>query len=80
MLEGFQANTEILCNEKSCESSERNQFYEMCVRDNMIIFEITSDENLPIPHMELSDIKDIIFRRLKLNKACDAYKLKILWR
>ena len=77
VLEGFRANTEILCNEKSCESSERNQFYEMCVRDNMIIFEITSDENLPIPHIELSDLKDIIFRRLKLNKACDAYKLTV---
>ena len=77
VLEGFRANTEILCNEKSCESSERNQFYEMCVRDNMIIFEITSDENLPIPHMELSDLKDIIFGRLKLNKACDVYKLTV---
>ena len=77
VLEGFRANTEILCNEKSCESSERNHFYEMCVRDNMIIFEITSDENLPIPHMELSDLKDIIFGRLKLNKACDVYKLTV---
>ena len=77
VLEGFRANTEILCNEKPCESSERNQFYEMCVRDNMIIFEIASDENLPIPHMELSDLKDILFGRLKLNKACDVYKLTV---
>ena len=77
VLEGFRANTEKLCNEKSYESCEVNQFYEMCVMDNMIIFEITSDENVPIPHMELSDLKDIIFKRLKLNKACDVYKLTV---
>ena len=59
------------------ESSEKNPFYEMCVTDNMIIFEITSDENVSIPQMELSELKDIIFRRLKLNKACDVYKLTV---
>jgi hypothetical protein len=77
VLEGFRANTEILCNEKSCESHEVNQFYEMCIKDNIIIFEITSDENVLIPHMQLTDLKDILFRRLKLNKACDVYKLTV---
>ena len=77
VLEGFRANTEILCNETVHESIEENEFYQMCVRDNQIIFEITSDEKIIIPQMELTDLKEIIFRRLKLNKACDIYKLTV---
>ena len=77
VLEGFRSNTEILCNEKPSEFYQDNEFYQMCVQDNMIIFEITSDENVAIPKMELSDLKNIIFRRLKLNKACDIYKLTV---
>ena len=38
---------------------------------------ILPNENVNIPHMQLSDIKDILFRRLKLNKACDIYKLTV---
>ena len=44
----------------------------------MIIFEITSQENAQtIPHMSLPNLKEILFRRLKLNKACDVYKLTV---
>jgi hypothetical protein len=43
VLEGFIANTEILCNENS-ENATRydGPLYDMCVQDNEIIFEITS--------------------------------------
>ena len=75
VLEGFCSNTEILCNEKP--STTRNEFYEMCVRDNIVIFEITASEKINIPKMELKDLKDIIFKRLKLKKACDIYKLTL---
>ena len=81
ILEGFRANTEKVCNQKSSDSTEvhgdQNEFYKMCISDNFIIFEMTSDENIRIPQMELSELKDILFRRLKLNKACDVYKLTV---
>lgn len=49
----------------------------MCEEDNQIIFELTSEDQIEIPHMELSQLKDIIFKRLKLNKACDIFKLTV---
>ena len=49
----------------------------MCLEDNYIILDIISSENANIRHMQLSDIKDILFKRLKLNKACDIYKLTV---
>ena len=77
VLEGFRSNTEKLCNEKPIESSETNPFFQMCLEDNYIILDIISHENANIPHMHLSDMKDILFKRLKLNKACDIYKLTV---
>ena len=59
VLEGFRANAEILCNEQDSESLSGNNYYQMCVRDNEIIFNITSSENIPIPHMTLLDLKNI---------------------
>ena len=75
VLEGFRMNTETLCAEKP--EDQLNEFYQMCVKDNFIIFDLTSTEAMNIPEMQLSDLKDIIFRRLKLNKACDVYKLTV---
>ena len=49
----------------------------MCTEDNQIIFELTSNDNIKIPHIALSQLYDIIFKRLKLNKACDIYKLTV---
>ena len=77
VLEGFCANTEKLCNEKSVSTNSDNEFYKMCEEDNQIIFELTSQDKLTIPYMELTQLKDIIFKRLKLNKACDFFKLTV---
>ena len=77
VLEGFCANTEKLCNENNAESDLNNEFYQMCLEDNLIIIKLISDDQLCIPHMEMKNIKDIIFKRLKLNKACDVYKLTV---
>ena len=52
-------------------------FYKMCSQDNMIILDIASQEKINIPHMSLSVLKDIIFKKLKLNKACDINKLTV---
>ena len=70
VLEGFCANTEILCCEDENTSiQQNNEFYKMSVKDNMIIFEITRSESLLVPHMTITNLKDILFKKLKLNKA-----------
>ena len=76
VLEGFAANTEILCAEKETDEYN-NDFYEMIIKDNMIIFDITADEEIQIPLMSLKQLKDILFKKLKLNKACDVFKLTV---
>ena len=76
VLEGFCANTEILCNEEIVSNKFDDKFYNMCVEDNQIIFEITTHE-YKIPHMELGDLKNILFKKLKLGKACDVYMLTV---
>ena len=53
------------------------EFYDMIVKDNMIIFDITSEEQIEIPKMSLIQLKDIIFKKLKVNKACDVFKLTV---
>ena len=76
VLEGFCANTEKLCNEVNTGAELNNEFYQQCSEDNLIIFELT-DQEAKIPHMQLTDLKDIIFKRLKPNKACDIYMLTV---
>ena len=50
----------------------------MSISDNMIIFDITIQSTEPsIPDMSRIQLKDIIFRQMKLNKACDIYKLTV---
>jgi hypothetical protein len=78
VLEGFCKNTEILCNEEDISNKFDNSFYNMCVEDNIIIiFELSSREEVRIPHMQVSDLKDILFKKLKLGKACDVFMLTV---
>ena len=77
VLEGFCANTEKLCNVNNGESELDHKFFKMCAEDNQIIFELTSEDEIKIPNMQLTQLKDIIFKRLKLNKACDIFKLTV---
>ena len=42
----------------------------------MVIIDLSKDDNVnTIPDMSLNELKDIVFKRLKPNKACDIYKL-----
>ena len=41
VLEGFRAKTEALCNQKSNNCLDQNTFYQMCVEDNNIIYQLT---------------------------------------
>ena len=78
VLEGFRCNTENLCNEdEKIENKYDNDIYDMFFKDSMIIFDITSDEDILIPHMSIVQLKDILFKKLKLNKACDIFMLTV---
>ena len=76
ILEGFRRNAEVLCNE--IEESDRfeSDFLQMCKEDNNIIAQISHNED-KIPPMNLINLKDILFKKLKLNKACDAFKMTV---
>ena len=75
VLEGFCSNTETLCSEDMGDS--QHPFYQMCYEDNLIIFDVVEQDEIKIPRMNLENLKDIIFKKLKLNKACDIYKLTV---
>ena len=77
VLEGFCRNTEILCNEDDNYSKFDKTFYNMCVEDNAIIFELSALENVTIPPMQIVDLKAILFKNLKLGKACDVFMLTV---
>ena len=76
VLEGFRANTEHLCNDKS-DKNFSDEFLKRCEDDLMIISELSEFEPLTIPPIKIEDIKRIIFKKLKLNKACDVFKLTV---
>ena len=77
VIEGFCANTEFLCNEKQDIKETDDSFLEMCKDDNTTIFEIASNQNIQITLMTIDSLKDILFKKLKLGKACDVYKLTV---
>ena len=58
-------------------TGEDDEFYKMCYEDNQIILELIESENIIIPKMRLNQLKDILFKKLKLNKACDIFKLTV---
>ena len=55
VLEGFCANMEKLCNRDN-ENLIDNEFYNMCLKDNEIIIQLTNDDEIVIPHMTLPDL------------------------
>ena len=77
VLEGFASNTEILCNDKENSNKFDNEICKMFEQDNMIIIDITAEEEVSIPQMDINQLKDILFKKLKLNKACDIFKLTV---
>ena len=45
--------------------------------EDQIIFELTSTEEIKFPHMKMENLKEILYKKLKLRKACDVYKLTV---
>ena len=76
VLEGFAANTEAMCNETEVNGFNQD-FYDMMAYDDKIIFELSENESYNIPHINLEQLKEILFKKMKLNKACDVFKLTV---
>ena len=75
--EVFCANTEALCIAEETNDIFDNHFYRMSTYDNMVIFDIAENESVKIPHMTLAQLNHILFKKLKVNKACDLFKLTV---
>ena len=76
-LEGFTADAEHLGRTDGENSEFENEFYKVCKLDNHYIFEFKGDEAVKIPEMKLKDLEKILNNKMKLNKACDIYKLTV---
>ena len=77
VLEGFAADAEILGKPTEDNNYFDKEFYELCILDNLYIFEFKGDQTIKIPHMTLEDLEEIINKRMKLGKACDVYQLTV---
>ena len=44
-----------------------NEFYQMSIKDNVLLLDITEKENVKIPHMDLKKLKYILFKKLKID-------------
>ena len=49
----------------------------LCKLYHKLINSLASNEELIIPHMNINQLKDVIFRKLKLNKACDIFQITV---
>ena len=68
MHENFEETKNTFCSD----------FYERCIKDNFIISDLAAeDKTVRISHLSLIQLKDILFHKLKLNKAADVYMLTV---
>ena len=77
ILEGFRQNTELLCNESYEASKFDESFLKLCIEDNNLIIKVASEFGYKIPKITLQHLKDILLKKLKLNKACDVFHLTV---
>ena len=77
VLEGFAADSEHLA--RAAERSENfdNDFYRLCISDNLYIFEFKGSDQVKIPEMSRETFIDIVYKQMKPGKACDAYRLTV---
>ena len=77
VLEGFAADAEHLGKLVGESSKFDNEFYRLCVEDNLYIFDFTGTDTIKIPEMKMKDLNNIIFKDMKAGKACDIYMLTV---
>ena len=78
VLEGFTADAEFLgMSNEGLNNFDRN-FYNLCKLDNSYIFDFTAAEDqVKIPPMDISQLDQILFTKMKPGKACDIYHLTV---
>ena len=76
-LEGFTIDAELLGQAVGESPEYDNEFYKLCILDNLYIFEFKGDDAIKIPEMKLNDLENILQKDMKLRKACDIYKLTV---
>ena len=54
-----------------------NDFYQLCIADNLYIFSFKGEETVKIKEMSMKDLNDILNKDMKLGKACDIYMLTV---
>ena len=77
ILEGFTADTEYLGKADGDKSEYDNNFYRMCVEDNVCIFEIVEECTVKIPPMTIADLNRILYSEMKPGKAADIFHLTV---
>ena len=77
ILEGFAADAEHLGKPSGDNGNFDREFYNLCVLDNLYIFEFKGEDQVRIPTMNLTDLEDILEKKMKLGKACDYYQLTV---
>ena len=78
ILDGFASNTEILCGVDSIKAQKYDsELLNRIKDDNHIILDLTTREQTSIEHISLPQLKDIIHKKLKPNKACDIFQLTV---
>ena len=70
-LEGFARDAELLGRFVGESREFDNEFYRLCVQDNMYIFDFKDDSSYKIPKMKLEDLENILNKEMKMGKACD---------
>ena len=76
-LEGFASDAELLGQFVGETDEFDNKFYKLCIMDNHHIFEFRGEDSIKIPNMKMDDLEEILFKDMKLNKACDIYQLTV---
>ena len=76
-LEGFTIDAELLGQPEGETSCYDNEFYNLCVLDNLYIFEFKGENAVIIPEMKMEDLENILNKDMKLGKACDVYHLTV---
>ena len=57
ILEGFAADAEYLGKPTEDNDYFDKDFYELCILDNLYIFEFKGDQTIKIPHMTMEDLE-----------------------
>ena len=77
VLEGFAADAEHLGKPNKNLDCYDNYFYNLCILDNLYIFELKENLQHRIPPMSLKDLDHILHKKMKLGKSCDIYHLTV---